>query len=119
MLVSRIMLVEKGHVGGKRSCCLWRIISFADLFFAKRTYCRHKGIPPERIEEEGHKTHPQATRTSKRGRLMMAAHEKHVSFTEWVPICPFATKIAANYMSARHRPDFMGVLGLENSSISR
>ena len=52
-------------------------------------------------------------------RKTILAYEKPVFCTEWVPICPFATKIAANYMSARRRPDFMGVLGSENSSMSR
>ena len=52
-------------------------------------------------------------------RIMISAQKKHVFCTERVPICPFATKIAANYMSARRRPDFMGVLGSEDKPMSR
>ena len=46
---------------------------------------------------------------SKCCRTMIPAQKKHDFCTERVPLCPFATKIAANYMSARRRPDFMGV----------
>ena len=56
---------------------------------------------------------------SKFSRIMISVHEKHVFCTEWVPVCPFATKIAANYMSPRRRPDCMGVLGSENKPMSR
>ena len=39
--------------------------------------------------------------------------------TERIPAYPFAEKIAANYMSARRRSDFIGVLESEDKPMSR
>ena len=84
------MLVGKDHVGGEGSCWWGRIMLVVE--------------------------HGQCCR------IMISAQkntEKHVFCIERIPICPFATKIAANYMSARRRPDFMGVLGSEDKPMSR
>ena len=66
----------------------------------------HAGGKRSLVVEDG-------TFLEKNCRSMISAHEKHVFCTEWVPICPIATKNAANYMSARRRPFFLGVLGSE------
>ena len=96
----KIMLVGKDHVGGKRSCWWEKIMLLGK---------DHMLVGKDHAVVED----------SKLCRIMISAQKKHVFCTEWVPICPFATKIAANYMSARRRPDFMGVLGSEDKPMSR
>jgi len=38
-------------------------------------------------------------------KMMISVQKKYVFCTERTPVCPFATKIAAKYMSSRARPD--------------